>query len=175
MPFHQALSLSPEIRAQCCPSVSFLPLMKSCRPPWGLIAASSGLNKLRDPSHSSCIFLSRPFIFVALLCMFSCSYMSLYCSAQIPNQQCLMWGCTAQSRAEESLPLVWLEVLGLMYPRILLPYLAARCTVLTADSYSTCCQLEPSAPFLQGCPPASHHPNCMYIQDCHVQGEEYGT
>lgn len=119
MLFPQVLLLSPGSRAQCLPSVPFLPLMRSCMLLWGHLSASSGLSKLRDLSHCSCIFLCRPFIIsVALLCMFFRSYTSLYCSAQTSNPQCLMWGCTAQSRAEESFPLIWLEVLGLMHLRV---------------------------------------------------------
>jgi len=61
MPFTWVLLLSPEReRDQCCPST---PLVKSCRPPWGLSSVSTSLDRInpQDLSQSSYVSASRPF------------------------------------------------------------------------------------------------------------------
>ena len=83
MPFPQSLSLSPESRAQHCPS-AFLRRNYSCHEASPQPSSAFRFNKPRYLSCSSYVFPSRPFtIFVALLWILSNYFMSsLYCGTQ---------------------------------------------------------------------------------------------
>lgn len=85
----------------------------------------SGPNRPSDLSYSSCILPSRFFtISVALLWMFSNSFLTSLCCSMQNCTQCCRWGGSSAKHSKTISH--WPAVLGLMHPRALLSSLSAR-------------------------------------------------
>ena len=114
-------------KAELSAPAPLLPLMRSCRPSWGLLSASSSPGWTINSSCFSYFLPSWPFtILITILWMLSNSFISTlhFHVVMAPKTAHSVQGEArpAQSRTGQCLPLISC----VMYPRVQLAFLAAR-------------------------------------------------